>query len=159
MRIMYVPDTVFNLEELHRQFGGSLYLGRPEMLLLRMSNGRNVQLHRQGAIQILGRVRQQEAQAMRREVLQQLQIRNASPLVIVNIVIRAQLMKKKVCLRKINDTNVFYETEIFPAALIDKWKPAHVSVFHNGKLVLTGVRTVEKCYEILSSLIHFLNEK
>ena len=158
MRVMRVATTL-NLENLHRQFGGKLFRGRPEMLLLRMSNGRNVQLFRRGTIQILGRLHRQQAESMRREVLQLLQLREASPLVISNIVISAQLMKKKLCLRNMNDVDVFYETELFPAALIQKWHPAHVAVFHNGKVILTGVKTVKKCHEILTSLIQFLDKK
>ena len=158
MRVMRV-NTVLDLEKLHQQFGGKLYRGRPEMLLLRMSNGRNVQLFRRGTIQILGRLHQREAEMMRREVLQCLQLKTAPPLVISNIVISAQLTKKKLSLRNMNDVNVFYETELFPAALIHKWHPAHVAVFHNGKVILTGVKTVKKCYEIFTSLVHFLNKK
>ena len=158
MRVMRV-DTVLDLEQLHQQFGGKLFRGRPEMLLLRMSNGRNVQLFRRGTIQILGRLQQREAEKMRREVLQCLQLRTAPPLVITNIVISAQLTKKKLVLRNMNDVNVFYETELFPAALIDKWYPAHVAVFHNGKVILTGVKTVKKCHEIFTSLIDFLHNK
>ena len=158
MRVMNVTTTL-DLEKLHHQFGGKLFRGRPEMLLLRMSNGRNVQLFRRGTIQILGRLHQREADMMRREVLQRLRLRTATPLVISNIVISAQLTMKKLCLRNMNDNNVFYETEIFPAALIHKWYPAHVALFHIGKIVLTGVKTVKQCYEILSSLIHFLRNK
>ena len=55
---------------------------------------------------------------MRREVLHQLQLSTASPLVITNIEISAQLTKKKLCLRNMNDADVFYETELFPAALL-----------------------------------------
>ena len=158
MRVMRV-NTVLDLENLHQKFGGKLFRGRPEMLLLRMSNGRNVQLFRRGTIQILGRLHQREAEMMRHEVLQCLQLRTVPPLVITNIVISAQLTKKKLFLRNMNDVHVFYETELFPAALIHKWHPAHVAVFHNGKVILTGVKTVKKCREIFTSLIHFLHNK
>ena len=43
----------FDLEGDHHKFAGKLRRGRPEVLLLRMSNGRNVQLFRRGTIQIL----------------------------------------------------------------------------------------------------------
>ena len=158
MRVMRLAIAL-DLEKLHQQFGGKLYRGRPEMLILRMSNGRNVQLFRGGTIQILGRLSQQQAEAMRREVLHRLQLRSSTPLVIANIVINAQLTLKKLSLRNMNDVNVFYETELFPAALIEKWSPAHVAVFHNGKVIVTGVKTVKKCNEVLTSLIQFLHEK
>ena len=158
MRVMHVP-TELDLEKLYQQFGGKLFRGRPEMLLMRMSNGRNIQLFRRGTIQILGRLRRQQAEVMRCEVLRRLQISTTAPLVITNIVISTQLPMKKLCLRNMNDVGVFYETELFPAALIHKWQPAHVALFHNGKVIITGVKSVEKCYEILTSLIQFLCSK
>ena len=158
MRAMQL-DTKLDLEGIHRRCGGEFHRGRPEMLLLRMSNGHKVQLFRGGAIQIFGPRRQREVELMCREVLRLLRIRTIPPLVILNIVICAQLTKKKLCLRKMNDSHVFYETEIFPAALIDKWEPAHVALFHNGKIVITGIKTVETCYKTLTSLIDYVREK
>ena len=81
MRTMHVGDE-FDLEALHSELGGKLNHGRPQMLLLPMSNGRNVQLFRRGTAQLLGRLTEDEAQGMRRKFLQRLQITTASPLVI-----------------------------------------------------------------------------
>ena len=158
MRSMYVADSL-NLEALHLALGGKLYRGRPEMLLLPMSNGRNIQLFRRGTVQILGRLSQCEAEAMCRELLQRLQINTMTPLVISNLVISAQL-KMTQCLQKIVESNAnhVYEVELFPAALISKWCPAHVAVFHNGKVILTGVKTVTSCKEIFSLLLSYLND-
>ena len=71
---------------------------------------------------------------------------------ISNMVVTTQLMN--LSLRKIDksDNDIFYETEIFPAALIRKWEPAHVAVFHNGKVVITGVKSISHCYSILHAL-------
>lgn len=158
MRLMYVPEGL-DLEDLHRRLGGKLYRGRPEMLLLRLNNNRNVQLFRRGTIQILGPLRQTEAEDMRREILQYLQTTVASPLVISNMVISARL-KTPPCLQMISESNAnhAYEIELFPAALIRKWSPAHVAVFHNGKVILTGVKTVDACKEIFSLLPSYLCE-
>ena len=158
MRSMHATDNL-NLESLHHKLGGKLYRGRPEMLLLRMSNGRNVQLFRRGTVQILGYLTQHEAESMRSELLHRLQIITTNPLVISNMVISAQL-KMTLCLRKIaqSNANLFYEIELFPAALIRKWHPAHVAVFHNGKVILTGVKTVDACKEIFSHLLSYLQE-
>lgn len=158
MRSMCAHDGL-DLEGLHRRLGGKLYRGRPEMLLLRMSNNRNVQLFRRGTIQILGPLRQDEAENMRRELLQCLQTTAVTPLVISNMVISAQL-KKAPCLQMITESNAsyVYEIELFPAALIRKWSPAHVAVFHNGKIILTGVKTVEACKEIFSLLPSYLRQ-
>ena len=158
MRSMHIADTL-NLESLHRELGGKLYRGRPEMLLIRMSNGRNIQLFRRGTVQILGHLSQHEAEDMRRELLQRLQITTASPLVISNMVISAQL-KMNLSLRQIaqSNANLFYEIELFPAALIRKWHPAHIAVFHNGKVILTGVKTLDGCKAIFSHLLSYLHE-
>ena len=44
-----------------------------------------------------------------------------------------------------SDATVFYEAELFPAALIRKWAPAHVAVFHNGRVIITGVKNIVLC--------------
>jgi len=134
MRSMHATDNL-NLESLHHKLGGKLYRGRPEMLLLRMSNGRNVQLFRRGTVQILGHLTQHEAESMRSELLHRLQIITTN-----------------------SNANLFYEIELFPAALIRKWYPAHIAVFHNGKVILTGVKTVDACKEIFSHLLSYLQE-
>ena len=37
--------------------------------------------------------------------------------------------------------DVFFEPELFPAILISKWKPSHVTLFANGKGMITGVKS------------------
>lgn len=158
MRSIRIADKL-DLEHIHRTIGGKLYRGRPEMLILTMSNGRHVQLFRRGTVQILGRLRECEAQDMRQELLQRLQIVTTNPLLISNIVVRAQL-KNPLHLQKITQSNgnVFYEIELFPAVLIRKWHPAHIALFHNGKLILTGIKSVDTCQEIFSHLLDYLRE-
>lgn len=56
-----------------------------------------------------------------------------------------------------SDKNVFYETELFPALLMRNWAPVHVHVFHNGKVLLTGVKTLSHAHHILHELKHELN--
>ena len=48
-----------------------------------------------------------------------------------------------------------YEPELFPAALISKWKPAHVTLFPNGKGMITGVRSEQTALKILHELSIF----
>ena len=74
------------------------------------------------------------------------------------MVVSVQL-KKEVYLRKItqSDSNVFYETELFPAALLNMWHPAHVAVFHNGQVVITGVKSMDKANEIVTLLSQYLD--
>jgi len=51
---------------------------------------------------------------------------------------------------------IFYEPELFPAILISKWKPAHVTVFANGKGMITGVVYKKAALDILSQVCDFL---
>ena len=52
-----------------------------------------------------------------------------------------------------------YEVEIFPAALIRKWEPMHVALFHNGKMIVTGVKDVNVLNDIFNSVMKFVTEK
>lgn len=158
MRTMKV-ECPLDLEELHRRHGGKLFHGRPEMLLLRLKNGKNVQLFRGGTVQILGAIPQQEAERMRHEILQRLCLSMRAPLAISNMVVTAQL--KNLRFQKIakSSRDIFYETELFPAALITKWLPAHVAVFHTGKVVITGVKSVSHYLTLLNSLKVYFSQK
>ncbi|MEL7306877.1 MAG: hypothetical protein AAGK05_02775 [Pseudomonadota bacterium] len=51
-----------------------------------------------------------------------------------------------------------YEPELFPAALFSKWLPIHITLFSNGKGMITGVKCVSKASQILSELPAFLIE-
>ncbi len=153
------------LEEVHRVYPNitKLYHGRPEMLVMKMANSRNMQLFRGGKIQILGRVPDTEVESMRLELIKKLRqisemrFSQVTPVTVSNLVMSVQL-KKALCLRKINssDADIFHETEVFPAALIRKWHPVHIAVFHTGKVILTGLKSVEHFYDIMNTLISFL---
>lgn len=173
MRIMKpVLEVRLDLSDLHRALGGKLYPGRPHMLVVRMGNGRNIQIFQGGCIQILGRITDAEAEGMRQDLIGRLSqnvVNNTmcrelykqvqtSPFRIANIVLHAHL-RKQMCLRRIAQSNDshFYEIEIFPAALIRKWSPAHIALFHNGNVIITGVKSVSQCQYLLSSLQHYLS--
>lgn len=143
------------------------------MLVVTMSNGRNVQIFRGGCIQILGCISDDAAESMRQELIHRLSSTEEednimclslqkhlqkTPLCIANIVVCACL-QGKVCFTQLSHSNSsqFYEIEIFPAALIRKWSPAHVALFHNGNLIITGVKSLSKCEEIISCLEDYLN--
>ena len=49
-----------------------------------------------------------------------------------------------------------YEPEIFPALLINRLKPIHIAVFHSGKLILTGLKSVSQIPLILEQLLPML---
>ena len=164
MRAMEVNSTI-DLEVVHDTYPDDtkLYRGRPEMIVMRMTNNRHVQVFRGGKVQILGCIPTSEAERMRLEFVERLKRINSmqhfqvTKLMIINMVVSAQLVKK-ICLRKISESNsdLFYEVELFPAALIKKWHPVHAAVFHNGQVIFTGLKTVEHAWEILSSLSSFL---
>ncbi len=142
------------------------YTGRPEMVLMEMSNGRNFQFFRKGVIQLLGAVSPSEAQLMRYELKHRLKkvvnMENCQipEMKLKNMVVSAQL-NKGIRLRKISTGNrqLQYDGEVFPAALITKWAPAHVSVFKNGIAIITGLKTASQTYFILNSLVKFLNKR
>lgn len=164
MRNMKVNRRI-PLEEVHRTFPNhtKLYRGRPEMVVMKMATGRNMQMFRGGKVQILGCVSEEDAESMCLEFIEKLkQIRTmeqcqVTKMTVSNLVMSVQLAKT-VCLHKIKSTNadVFYEVEIFPASLIQKWHPVHIAVFNTGRVIFTGLKSLEHYYEIYSNLTSFL---
>lgn len=158
-----------DLAVLHQKLGGKLYPGRPQMLIITMSNLRKIQIFQGGCVQILGNISNEEANIMQKDLIARLTqenvtcqklrtILNSNSLSTVNLVIHADL-KKEVCLRNISqtDASLFYEIELFPAALIRKWSPAHVAVFHNGKMIITGVKNFADCKRLLTAIEDYLH--
>ena len=155
MRTMKASSRI-DLEGLHRECGGKLHRGRPEMLVLPTSVGRNVQLFRNGTIQILGPIPQSEAEAMCRELKTRTHLQ-VSPMKTSNIVMSAQLKKRpNLSTIQCSNAHVFYEIEVFPAVLIRTWEPAHVALFHNGHVIVTGVKTLEEGYHVINLLLQML---
>lgn len=70
------------------------------------------------------------------------------------------MLPSQIKLKNISHCNhdLTYEIELFPAALIRKWHPIHVAVFHNGKVILTGVKSFSDLTEVLSSMNSFLKQ-
>ena len=52
-----------------------------------------------------------------------------------------------------------YEPELFPAALISHWLPVHVAIFHNGKVIITGLKSEKQIEPILQSLIDYVHSQ
>lgn len=155
------------LEEVHRRYPTitKLYTGRPEMLVMRMTNGRNIQMFRGGVVQLLGGMTDAKAEDMLHELLSKLQQIDimqhfqVSTWTVTNLVMSVQL-KTALCLHRIKSTkaDVFYEVEIFPASLIDKWHPVHVAAFNTGRIILTGLKSFDHFYNVLSDLTAFLED-
>ena len=156
-------EDVYHLYEEETKF----YRGRPEMLVMRMkTNGRNLQIFRGGKVQILGHVSDEEAEEMRREFvtrlkkLKKMENCQVTNLTLVNLVVSLQL-PSNINLKNISHSNrdLSYEVELFPAALIRKWHPAHVAVFHNGKMIVTGIKSLNVVNDIYNSVKTFCSEK
>ena len=166
MRNMKVNRTI-PLEEVQCAFPHltKLYRGRPEMLVMKMTSGRNLQMFRGGRVQILGRVCEEVANSMYHEFIEKLkQIETMQPfqvskMTVSNLVMSVQLEKKVIALNKIQMTNTdcFYEVEIFPAFLIQKWHPVHIAVFNSGCIIFTGLKSFEHFYDVKRDLLSFLN--
>ena len=163
MREMWIGERI-QLRDAQGLFVQSkLYHHLPHMLVVKTSNGRKVQLFPCGKLQVLGNLSHSDALSMIYEVVSVLQRLNPNyvmnPLKLINLVVAAQL-KAPVALQRINtsSSNLFYESELFPAALLRQWKPAHVAVFHNGKCVVSGCKSLSQAESIFQSLNDYLEE-
>lgn len=74
-----------------------------------------------------------------------------------NIVLRCDFGERFRFNHVICNSNFSYEPELFPAALISKWNPAHVTLFPNGKVMLTGVKSIKEASKIIDKLHSFLH--
>lgn len=55
-----------------------------------------------------------------------------------------------------SSAHVTYEVEIFPAAQMTIWNPYHVHVFHNGKIVITGIKDMSTVQTIIGDLKNYV---
>lgn len=55
-----------------------------------------------------------------------------------------------------SNAQMFYEIELFPAVLINEWEPAHVALFHNGYVVVTGIKSVQGGHLVLQKLLQMI---
>lgn len=78
---------------------------------------------------------------------------------ISNMVVTTRLPNLKLQMIDSSSKDIFYEAELFPAALIRKWEPAHVALFHNGKVVITGVKSLSRCYSIVQAILEYFVQK
>lgn len=151
-----------NLQQLSDVVGenGKLHCGRPTMLTCRMMTKR-VQFFPNGTVQILGGgVTPSLLNHLCAQISHLLTRYDSTlkmgPWKVNNIVFHFDLLKHiKFC--NCTCTKDFsFEPELFPAALISKWQPAHVTLFSNGKGMITGVKSHDSAQYILSELPSFL---
>ena len=117
-------------------------------------------------MQILGRVPDADAEKMRLELIATFRkiglLRHAqvTTMTVSNLVISVQL-KRALCLRQITstDSGFTHDAELFPAALIRKWHPVHIAAFHTGRLIFTGLKSVDQLYSMLPTLLFYLESR
>lgn len=168
MRTTTLGESI-NLEGLHDAFPKSKYLrGRPQMVLIRLSSGRNIQVFRSGTIQLLGAISNSDAQSMKCELekrlLPILNLEKRTRLITIpnwrisNIVASIDL-HQHLHLSNVTVSNSFmtFEPEIFPALLLDFLRPIHIAAFHNGKVILTGLKSESQIPATVDMLIRYLS--
>ena len=154
-----------DIEAVHRLLPDSkCYRGRPQMVVVKMSNGRNLQLFPSGCIQILGRLSYFESLAMCYEImchLQKLYPHVQMPkLTLKNLVASTQLQTAIPLHRLKNSTSkITYEPELFPAALLTRFHPVHIATFHTGKCIITGLKSLKQAKRIVDKLTTYLLKK
>lgn len=154
-----------NLQRLNEVIGknGRLHQGRPTMVTCHMMTKR-VQFFPNGTIQILGGgVTLYHLYHLFRKVYQVLKVCNVSPQVlrlspwrVNNAVFHFDLCQRFKFDRALCNKDFSYEPELFPAALISKWSPIHITLFVNGKGMITGLKTTNDALHYLRKLLVFL---
>ena len=152
-----------NLQDVHTILPHAKhYRGRPQMLVVKLSCGRNLQLFPSGCVQIMGNVSLSKAQSMQCEIMHHLRRLDPrigmSPLTLKNLVVSVRL-RKTIPLHRLkhSSSTLSYEPELFPAILMRRYHPVHIAVFHSGRCILTGLRSVEQAQCIIYELNDFLN--
>ena len=134
---------------------GTLYLARPTMLSCHLL-GKRTQFFPNGTIQILaGGMSPRLLQSIHGKIYHLLNL-YASPLhihlnqwTVTNLVITFNLQHRFLFNKLVCNGRLSYEPELFPALLLSKVKAPHITLFPNGKGVITGIR---QCSEAISAL-------
>ena len=140
------------------------YSGRPNMTRWKM-NGVTILFFTGGAIQVIGKEATLSLALKIRQIIKwifktKMKIAvavNISQPVLQNMVVTCKYLKPFYLTGRSSSSLYFYETELFPAALIRYWAPAHVALFPSGSLVCTGIKTWRSFYSIIRSLSHYLD--
>lgn len=155
-------EEAINLHEMAKIVKGNLHLGRPTMLTCRIL-AKRVQFFPNGAIQLLGgKITHSIMKKVTMVIYLLLRQYNSSinlsqmkwtcnNIVFKFLLFRAVNMKKVSCSKDIS-----FEPELFPAMLLSKWRPAHVTLFHNGHGMITGVKDQKTASSIIHKLCDFL---
>ena len=133
-----------------------LYTGRPYMLTWKSEYGR-VQFFPSGTIQLMGKI--DEAQAMRLyDIVRNLLEMDVSLPLMCNMVLRVKFSPRRTLSTIPSNCDITYNSELFPAALITRWRPAHVSVFQSGEAIITGIKSMDTARRIIADVDSYLDE-
>ena len=125
---------------------------------------KRVQFFPSGTIQILGGgVTPFHLFHLHRKVYQLLKVCSSTPELtqltpwkVNNIVFHFNLARRFHFEKILCNQHFSYEPELFPAALISKWEPVHVTLFSNGKGMITGVKSEAEALTFLQRVVSFL---
>ena len=152
-----------NLQRLSELVGknGKLHRCRPTMFSCRIISKR-VQFFPNGTVQVLGgNVTTTLLSRLHEKVYHLLRLCHStrslslSPWKVNNVVICFHYDKRFNFYHIPCNKDFSYEPEIFPAALMSKWAPSHVTVFPNGKGMITGVKSKVEALHVLRQFLLF----
>ena len=155
-----------NLQTLSEVVGknGRLHRGRPTMMSCRLLKKR-VLFFPNGGVQVIGGgvTKTLLNHLLRKiDILLRLCSVTAPPCqlqwTVNNIVFQFNLHRRFKFDRYKCNKDFSFEPELFPAALISRWIPAHVTLFSNGRGMITGVKERSTAVELLRKLPAFLTE-
>lgn len=75
-----------------------------------------------------------------------------------NMVVSAKLTLTHSLNKIPSNKDISYNIELFPAALIHRWRPAHVALFHNGSAIITGIKSLEQAEKIICELNTYVHD-
>ena len=126
-----------------------LYTGRPTMLTWKTEEGRRVQFFPNGTIQLMGKLTEEQAMALHDKVQTLLEMDISKP-VIRNIVLCVKFSQRVTFTNIPSNKDINYNPELFPAAMVTRWHPAHISLFRSGSAIVTGVKSMAAARQIMA---------
>lgn len=158
------PINLQTLSDIVGERNGRLHRGRPTMMSCRLLKKR-VLFFPNGSVQVIGggvTVTLLNHLARKIDILLRLSGVTVPPCklqwTINNIVFRFNLHRRFSFDRYQCNQYFSFEPELFPAALISRWPPAHVTLFSNGRGMITGIKDRATALELLRKLPVFLTE-
>ena len=130
-----------------------LYKGRPRMLTCRIEPGITLQVFPRGSVQLLGGNVLNNHMRIYRDVLLPLFNGHLTLPIIETMTVVCYSGRSFNFSSIMTNAHVMYEVELFPALQVSLWKPVHMTVFHNGKIILTGIKDLRQVQKMCDLLI------